>query len=83
MTSEFYHPSLAFLMMAAVLPFLPGNRRWKWLLLLPPLAAIYGAFGNAPGDHLTLSWLGQTLKLGHVDALSQIFAQVFAVMSLA
>jgi multicomponent Na+:H+ antiporter subunit D len=83
MTSEFYHPSLAFLMMAAVLPFLPGNRRWKWLLLLPPLAAIYGAFGNAQGDHLTISWLGQTLKLGHVDALSQIFAQVFAVMSLA
>ncbi|MDR1309254.1 MAG: Na(+)/H(+) antiporter subunit D, partial [Deltaproteobacteria bacterium] len=54
-----------------------------WLLLLPPLAAIYGAFGNAPGDHLTISWLGQTLRLGHVDALSQVFAQVFAVMSLA
>ncbi|MDR0355816.1 MAG: Na(+)/H(+) antiporter subunit D [Deltaproteobacteria bacterium] len=82
-TSEFYHPSLAFLMMAAVLPFLPGNRRWKWLLLLPPLAAVYAAFTNSPGDHLTISWLGQTLKLGHVDALSQVFAQVFAVMSLA
>jgi multicomponent Na+:H+ antiporter subunit D len=70
-------------MMAAVLPFLPGNRRWKWLLLLPPLAACYAAWSNQPGDHLTFTWLGQTLKLGHVDALSQIFAQVFAVMSLA
>jgi multicomponent Na+:H+ antiporter subunit D len=82
-TSNFYHPSLAFLMMAAVLPFLPGNRRWKWLLLLPPLAAIYAAFGNAPGDHLTLEWLGLRLKLGHVDSLSRIFSQVFAIMSLA
>jgi multicomponent Na+:H+ antiporter subunit D len=70
-------------MTAVALPFLPGNRRWKWLLLLPPLAAIYAAFTNSPGDWLTLHWLGQTLKLGHVDSLSQVFAQVFAVMSLA
>jgi multicomponent Na+:H+ antiporter subunit D len=82
-TSNFFHPSLAFLMMAAILPFLPGNRRWKWLLLLPPIVAIYAAFSNQPGDHLSLNWLNQTLKLGRVDALSGIFAQVFAIMSLA
>ncbi|MDR1086278.1 MAG: Na(+)/H(+) antiporter subunit D [Deltaproteobacteria bacterium] len=82
-TSDFFHPSAAFLMMAVILPFLPGNRRWKWLLLLPPIAAIYAVFTNQPGDHLSLGWLGQTLKLGHVDALSTVFAQVFAVMSLA
>ena len=82
-TSSFYHPALAFLMMAVALPFLPGNRRWKWLLLLPPIAAIYGAFGNAFGDHLTIGWLGLSLKLGHVDPLSRVFCQVFAVMSLA
>jgi multicomponent Na+:H+ antiporter subunit D len=82
-TSSFFHPSVAFLMMAVILPFLPGNRRWKWLLLLPPIAAIYAVLTNQPGDHLTLRWLGQNLQLGRVDALSSVFAQVFAVMSLA
>jgi multicomponent Na+:H+ antiporter subunit D len=47
------------------------------------LAAIYAAFSNQPGDHFSITWLGQTLKLGHVDALSSVFAQVFAIMSLA
>ena len=37
-TFKFFHPSIAFLMLAAILPFLPGNRRWKFLLLIPPLA---------------------------------------------
>ncbi|MDR2460040.1 MAG: Na(+)/H(+) antiporter subunit D [Deltaproteobacteria bacterium] len=83
MTSDFFHPSIAFILVAAILPFLPGNRRWKWLVIIPPLCAIYAAFSNSPGDYLTLSWLGQTLKLGHVDRLSLIFAQVFAIMSLA
>jgi multicomponent Na+:H+ antiporter subunit D len=82
-TFKFFHPSIAFLMLAAILPFLPGNRRWKFLLLIPPLAAIVIAFFCADGDHLTLRWLGGELKLAHVDALSRIFAQVFAVMSLA
>ncbi|MDR2354159.1 MAG: Na(+)/H(+) antiporter subunit D [Deltaproteobacteria bacterium] len=80
---NFFHPALGFLMMAVVLPFLPGNRRWKWLLIIPPLAAIYAVFTAQPGDHLTLQWLGQTLQFGHVDPLSTVFAQVFAVMSLA
>jgi multicomponent Na+:H+ antiporter subunit D len=82
-TFSFFHPSLAFLIMAALLPFLPGSRRWKFLLLLPPLAAICAAFFNQPGDHLTIHWLGQTLTLAHVDPLSSIFCQVFAVMGLA
>ncbi|MDR3205127.1 MAG: Na(+)/H(+) antiporter subunit D [Deltaproteobacteria bacterium] len=82
-TSNFYHPSVAFLMMAVVLPFLPGNRRWKWLLLLPPLAALYASFTNGLGDHLSLNWLDLTLQVGRVDELSRVFTQVFAFMSLA
>ncbi|MDR2404821.1 MAG: Na+/H+ antiporter subunit D, partial [Deltaproteobacteria bacterium] len=82
-TFKFLHPSIPFLMLAVVLPFLPGNRRWKFLLLLPPLFAIYAAFFNEPGRYITLHWLGQSLELANWDPLSGIFCQVFAIMSLA
>ncbi len=81
-SSFFFHPAIGFLALALVLPFLRGSS-WRYLLLLPPIVAILAVFGMSPGDHLTLSWLGQTLHLGRVDKLSLIFAQVFAVMSLA
>lgn len=81
-TSSFVHPASGFLALALVLPFLRG-RHWNWLLLAPPLLALWAVFGAEPGTHLVLSWLGQTLVLGRVDKLSLVFAQVFAVMSLA
>ncbi len=80
-TSSFLHPSLGFLVLAALLPFLPG-RQWKWLLLVPPIVALVSVFTVAPGVYASLPYLGSQLILGRVDALSLIFAQVFAVMSL-
>ncbi|MDL2259921.1 Na(+)/H(+) antiporter subunit D [Deltaproteobacteria bacterium OttesenSCG-928-K17] len=87
-TSEmFIHPSLAFIAAAIILPFLPreggGRAAAKALLLIPPVIAIIAAFTNSHGDYAAISWLGQTLHLGRVDAMSSIFIQVFAVMSLA
>ncbi|GHV50070.1 Na(+)/H(+) antiporter subunit D [Deltaproteobacteria bacterium] len=81
-SSFFIHPAVAFLALAIVLPFTRG-KEWRWLLLIPPIIAIFAVFTMTDGDSLTLRWLGQTLQLGRVDALSRIFAQVFAVMSLA
>ncbi|KXS56655.1 MAG: cation:proton antiporter [Candidatus Adiutrix intracellularis] len=81
-TELFVHPALAFIAAALILPFLPKGPR-KVFLLLPPLIAIYTTFHNTPGTHLTINWLGQTLTLGRLDALSSIFVQVFAVISLA
>lgn len=80
-TSSFLHPSLGFLLLAAILPFLPG-RQWRWLLLAPPVAALYSVFTASPGTHGMVAYLGQTLVLGRVDALALVFAQVFALMSL-
>jgi multicomponent Na+:H+ antiporter subunit D len=82
MTSSFLHPSLAFLALALLLPFLPG-KLWRCLLPLPALLAVFAVFTMSDGQHAAVSWLGQTLLPGRVDGLSRIFAQVFAVMSVA
>lgn len=85
-TSEtFIHPSVAFMLAAAILPLVPKKAPWLWkaIMLVPPVVAVYAAFANAPGDHCAVSWLGQTLQLGRLDAMSAIFVQVFSVMSLA
>jgi multicomponent Na+:H+ antiporter subunit D len=83
----FIHPSLAFVIAAIILPFLPragwGQSLARALLLIPPAIAIYAAFTNPLGHHASFDWLGQTLTLGRVDEMSRIFVQVFAVMSLA
>jgi multicomponent Na+:H+ antiporter subunit D len=80
-TSSFLHPSIGFLLLAALLPFLPG-RQWKWLLLVPPVVALWSIFTITPGVYATVPYLGSQMILGRVDDLSLIFAQVFAVMSL-
>ncbi|MDL2210212.1 Na(+)/H(+) antiporter subunit D [Desulfovibrio sp. OttesenSCG-928-O18] len=83
MTSSFIHPAIAFLALAIALPFMRG-KQWRWLLLVPPVIAVFAVFTMQMGDdNLTLTWLGQQLQLGRVDKLSLIFAQVFAIMSLA
>ena len=91
MTSNFFiHPSIAFIALALVLPFVKG-KEWRWLLLFPPVVAIFAVFTMGSGDAtvgsganlMTVPWLGQELQFGRVDKLSRIFAQVFAIMSLA
>ncbi|MGL4208801.1 MAG: Na(+)/H(+) antiporter subunit D, partial [Candidatus Adiutrix sp.] len=82
----FLHPSLAFILVALALPLISKGEIWskaKYVMLFPPIIAIYAALANSPGEHMIISWLGQSLILGRVDAMSTIFVQVFAVMSLA
>jgi len=83
-TSEiFIHPSFAFLAAALIQPLVRRSAARKVILLAPPLLAVYAAFTNTPGEYLNLTWLGQTLTLGRLDALSGLFVQVFSIMSLA
>jgi multicomponent Na+:H+ antiporter subunit D len=72
---------LGFIALAVILPFLPG-RQWKWLLLVPPIVALWSVFSVDPGVYAVVPYLGEQVTLGRVDSLSLIFAQVFAVMSL-
>ena len=81
-SSFFLHPSIAFLALAALLPLFRG-RDWRWLLLAPPLLAMISVCAMTPGEHMVLHWLDEPLVFGRVDGYSAIFAQVFAVMSMA
>jgi multicomponent Na+:H+ antiporter subunit D len=82
MVENFYHPSAGFLLLALILPFLPGKSWWKWLLPLPAIAAIATAFSLNPGQYGSVTWFDFTLNLGRVDKLSLIFANVFAIQAL-
>ncbi len=84
-SDTFIHPSVAFIAAAILIAVWPRASRglWKVFLLIPPVLAVYAAFTNAPGNYCDLEWLGQTLQLGRLDAMSGIFIQVFAIMGLA
>ncbi|MBN2141126.1 MAG: Na(+)/H(+) antiporter subunit D [Desulfovibrionaceae bacterium] len=79
--NSFLHPSIAFLALALALPFFRG-KGWNWLLLVPPILAIWSIFTVEPGMYGVLPYLDEGLILGRVDKLSIVFAQVFAIMSL-
>ena len=79
--SSFIHPSIGFLALALALPFFKG-KLWRWLLLIPPIIALYSVFTADQGVYLVIPYLEQQLVLGRVDRLSLVFANIFAIMSL-
>jgi multicomponent Na+:H+ antiporter subunit D len=81
-SSFFLHPSLCFIALALVLPFIKGQLG-RFILLLPPILALYTVFTMTDGTYCSLNWIGINLELGRVDPTSRIFSQVFAICSLA
>ncbi|MDZ7699666.1 MAG: proton-conducting transporter membrane subunit [Deltaproteobacteria bacterium] len=77
----FLHPSTLFILLALLLPFL-GKKAWRWLMFIPPFAAIVISFGIHDGGYWTLPYLSQDLVLGRVDRLSILFVNLFALQSL-
>lgn len=83
--SNFFHPSIGFFALAFLLLFFKSdnNRWWRWLLPLPPMAAIVLVlFGMKDGVHGVLQYLGLELTFGRVDKLSLVFANIFAIQAL-
>ncbi|HET9663672.1 MAG TPA: Na(+)/H(+) antiporter subunit D [Burkholderiales bacterium] len=74
------HPSLA-LFTGALLVALLGGRLRMAAALATPLAAMYLAVTLPEGTVWTTSWLGMTLVPYAVDALSRLFAIIFALMA--
>ena len=79
--TEFIHPSILFAGCALIVIFLPVKiGRW-----FPPIAAslaVLSVLTMPQGSHATLHYLGMTLNLGRVDALSLVFAHVFAIQAV-
>jgi multicomponent Na+:H+ antiporter subunit D len=77
----FFHPSLIFGACAALVWLLPGRTG----RFLPPAAAalaIASVLAMNEGLYAQTGYLGLTLRLGRVDALSHLFAHVFAIQAL-
>ncbi|WP_319467516.1 Na(+)/H(+) antiporter subunit D [uncultured Pseudodesulfovibrio sp.] len=86
MEISFYHPSMAFLAFALLVPFVPNslwvNKPFRGALaLIAPLIALYSILTVEPGMYGAIEYLDQTLVLGRVDKLSIVFGQVFAVIA--
>jgi multicomponent Na+:H+ antiporter subunit D len=86
---SFVHPSLAFVALALVLPWLKAENHaaWRWLLLLPPVVAIASVVSltlgpDGPRMIEPVRYLGVNLQFGRIDTLSLVFAHVFAIQSL-
>ena len=79
--SSFVHPALFFIALALLLPFLRGDG-WKWLLPVPAILAIYSVVNMQSGTFATVEYLGLKLTFGRVDALSIVFAHVFAIQAM-
>jgi multicomponent Na+:H+ antiporter subunit D len=78
---EALHPAALLFIGALVTPLLRGRARQGWLLLVPALV-IWVVFTLAPGEYGVREVIGITLTPMRVDALSLVFASVFAIVAL-
>lgn len=75
------HPSLLMIAGAIFLPLLPKVFR-SAIFIIASLAGLIILWTLPEGNYLTLSFLGNNLILLKVDALSKIFAAIFAIITV-
>ena len=75
-------PAIGLILGGWILPMLQVRLRWLAVLLLP-LVTLYLVWQVPDGVSLQASFLGYELVLVRGDALSRLFATVFAVMAFA
>jgi multicomponent Na+:H+ antiporter subunit D len=73
-------PGLLLVLAGALLPFLRGPAR-AVLMLAVPVAVLVWVWILPDGDGRSFEWLGLHLTPVRVDALSRLFATVFAIMT--
>lgn len=81
MIDMWVHPSLIFLVGAALVPVVPAGLR-KGYLLLVPVIVFAMIIGLTPGTYGEVQFLSWTLVFGRVDSLSQIFSYIMGLMCI-
>ena len=88
MEISFIHPSIGFLVLALLVPFVPKdlwlNKAFRGTLaIVAPLIALASVLTMVPDtSFMVIPYLDQALELGRVDKLSIIFGQVFAIIAV-
>lgn len=77
---EWVHPAAIFIFGTILIPFLKGNVRSIYLLLLP-VAAFIAVVTMTPGIHGVIRFMGFELTFGRVDRLSLVFGYIFTIMA--
>lgn len=77
---DWFHPSILFIAGAFLIPFLKGEVRKGYLVLIPALA-MAAVFIASEGTYGTYSFLGHEIIFGKVDKLSLVFSYVFTIMA--
>ncbi len=79
-TNMLLPPALILVFGAVLVPFLSGNIKRAYMLILPVIAFV--TIVNLPlGNFWTIELWGYDLVLGRVDKLSRIFTLVFSIMA--
>lgn len=81
MTVEWVHPGLLLIVGAWLLPWLKGQTKRLFIVLLPALALVDCVLLQ-PGTYGVVPFLGQNLVFGRVDRLSLVFSYVFSIASI-
>lgn len=79
--NAFFHPSLVFVACALAVWVLPG-RVGRWLPPLGAALALVFVLAMPSGTFMEFGYVAFDLTMGRVDALSMVFAHVFAIQAL-
>src|SRR4030066_302162 len=77
-TELFFHPAILFIAGAFLVPFLWGDVRKVFLLLIPAVALIIVA-STSQGTYGSFGFLGHEIIFGKVNKLSLVFSYVFII----
>ena len=78
--NNWIHPAALFILGAFLIPFLKGEIKKAYLLIIP-FFALVDVLYMSEGTYWVYNFLGNDLILGKVDRLSLVFGYVFTIMT--